>query len=364
MKLRSVYAPKLILTAQAQFLRGMTRLVEQFSHIDLMDIAGVADTLTRFAQYLRDFSDEVSTGDTLRDIEITKGLQDAAELLDVARTLNISKPLAEAATQIERVALRLTYRTSDLVMPADAVKRTTGKAFAELPKPLDLPRLTPLVRPEDTVDPALDDLKLSAGLRMVESGQYVEGYGDYVTEDYFLKTPQLLETEFLVAVEKALAEGAAAADTLALVYATIFSDTVDTPTDLVRLAPLLAMQDAQAVIDTLLFATTKTLTDTPTVADSARLLATKRTTDLATATDTLTRVATQFRTLLESVGQAETRTFTVGKPLTESASPVDAPKKSFALRFLEGGDYAVTGYFETDDYVVGGVAVGDALTLA
>lgn len=364
MKLRSVYAPKLILTAQAQFLRVMTRVVEQFSRLDLSDIAAANDLLSRVAAYVRDFADEVSTGDTLVDFEITKGLNDAAELIDAALTRNTTKTLSDAAALLDTARLRLTRVLSDLVQTGDVAKRMSGKGLTETSKPLDLAKLTPKSVQADAVSEYLESLSFSAGMKINESGQYVDGYGDYVDEDYFLKTPQLLETAFLFDVNKSLAEGAAAADALSLAFSTLLTDALDAPVDAILLRPLLGLSESQALTESQLFAVGKFLTELATFTDYTQLAARKRLTDTQPVADVLTRIAAQYRTLTDSFGTTEALIRTLTKPLSDSATPADAPKKHLFLKLLEGGEYAVSGYFEADDYVVGGIAAGDSLTIA
>ena len=364
MKLRSVYAPKLILTAQAQFLRIMTRVVEQFSQLDLSDVATASDLLSRIASYVRDFADEVNTGDVLLDIELIKGLNDAAALIDTALTRQTGKALSEAATLLDTARIRLTRVLSDLVQTGDSTRLAPGKGITETSKPLDLARLTPKLVQADAVSEYLECLSLRAGLRINESGQYVDGFGDYVDEDYFLKTPQLLETAFLFGVNKALSEGAAAADALALAFSTLLADALDVPVDTIKLNPLLGLAESQALTESQLFAVGKSIADLATFTETTRLAATKRLTEAQSVVDVLTRVATQYRTLTDSFGTTESLFRTLAKPLSDSATPADAPKKHLFLKLLEGGEYAESGYFEVDDYVVGGIATGDSLTIA
>lgn len=364
MKLRSVYAPKLILAAQAQFLRVMVGVVEQFANLDLIDATTATDALTRFAAYVRDFADTVDTGDTLVDLGVTKGLLDAAELIDTALTRNTGKSLSEAVTLLDTARLRLSQKVSEWVTPSDTVERTPGKAFAETGKPLDLPRLTPGLKPADAVTEYLESLTLSAGLKINESGQYVEGFGDYVDEDYFLKTPAAVETEFLFSVNKALSEGAAAADALTKSLTTPLADTVDEPADTVKLTSLLGLTESQTLAESQLFAVGKALSDLAAFTETTRLTTTKPLTDTAAVADVLTRVAAQYRTLTDSFGTTESLIRTLAKLVSDSATPADAPKKHLFLKLLEGGEYAESGYFEADDYVVGGIATGDALTIA
>ena len=362
MKLRGVYAPKLILAAQAQFLRVMISVVEQFANLDLSDATTAMDVLTRFAAYARGFADTVDTGDTLVDFEVTKGLLDAAELIDTALTLGTGKALSDAATLLDTARLRLTRVISDLAQTSDAATRTTGKAFTEIGKPLDLPRLTPGLKPSDSVTEYLESLTLLAGKTLVESGVYVEV--GYVDEDYVLKTPAAVETEFLLGVNKALAEGAAAADTLALTVNTLLADTVDEPVDTAKLDSLLGLLESQGLTEALLFNAGKTLTDSAGSADSPRLRTSRPLTDTQAVTDVLTRVATQYRTATDSAVFVDGLIQTITKILADTAAPDDAHQKHLSLKFQEGGEYAESGYFEADDYVVGGVAIGDSLTIA
>jgi len=364
MKLRSVYAPKLILTAQAQFLRIMTRVVEQFSQLDLSDVATASDLLSRIASYVRDFADEVNTGDVLLDIELTKGLNDAAALIDTALTRHPSKALTEAATLLDAARIRLTRVLSNLVQTGDSTRLAPGKGITETSKTLDLAKLTPKLVQADAVSEYLESLSLRAGLRISESGQYVDGFGDYVDEDYFLKTPQLLETAFLFDVNKALSEGAAAADALSLAFSTLLADALDAPVDTIKLNPLLGLAESQALTESQLFAVGKFLTELATFTDYTQLAARKRLTETQSVVDVLTRVATQYRTLTDSFGTTESLIRTLAKSLSDSATPADAPKKHLFLKLLEGGEYAESGYFEVDDYVVGGIATGDSLTIA
>ncbi len=363
MKLRSVYAPKLILTAQAQFLRVMTRVVEQFSQLDLSDMASASDLLSRVASYVRDFADEVNTGDVLLDIELTKGLNDAATLIDTAMSRHPSKALTEAATLLDSVRVRLTRVLSDLAQVADSARLAPGKGLTETSKPLDLAKLAPKLVQADAVSNYLESMSLSAGLKIKESGQYVDGYGDYVDEDYFLKTPQLLETAFLFDVNKALAEGAAAADAMTKALSTLLADVLDAPVDAVKLNPLLGLTESQALTESQLFAVGKSLSDLAAFTETAKFATTKPLTDTQSVVDVLTRVATQYRTLTDSFGTTESLIRAMAKPFTDSAAPADAPKKHLFLKLLEGGEYAVSGYFEVDDYVVGGIATGDSLTI-
>lgn len=446
MKLRSVYSPKLILTAQAQFLRVMTRVVEQFSHIDLLDETTVLDLFSRIAAYLRSFDESVAAADadlvfdlnkttaedfytaedTLPDILVefkrlfqetpttlevltfgvetlledfqsapvdtfarvveyvrafaedeavaadsvqrfaaSKALADLPSLQDQAPVFSAAKRLADVYALADAARLTPLLRLVELQFPVDRLSRVTGKVLADAGKPLDLPRLTPGLFPTDSVEPAIDSWVLTAGLQITESGQYVEGYGDYVTEDYFLKTPQALETVFMTGVNKALEEGIAAAEALALTYTTAFGDTLAAPADNASLTPLLGLSEAQPLVDALLSAFNKAVTDAATPTDtSKRSVGYRPAAEVLLAADVFTRVATQFRTLAEQISYSESRKAAISKPFSESATAMDVPKKTYSLRFLEGGDYAVTGYFEADDYVVGGVAVGDALTFA
>lgn len=445
MKLRSVYSPKLILTAQAQFLRIMTRVVEQFSSLDLSDAATVADVFARMAAYVRGFSDEAASTDEAPMFAATKPVEDAAEPIDAEPALTVGyRRLFTEASGLDDTTLTLAVTTllqdfqsapqdvfsriaeylrdfadevaeptdallgfavakrlTDLPVPADgapvfavrkalndaaqmldqlrmsprlgqyetliasdARKLTPGKFFAETSRPLDLVRLVPLARFADATGGFIEQTTLAAGLKINESGQYVEGYGDYVDEDYFLKTPQLTETAFLFSVNKALADGAAAADALALALTTLLADVVDEPLDTAKLTPMLRLLESQGLTEALLFNAGKALADLATFTETAKLTATKRLTDTQAVADVLTRVATQYRAATDSFGATETLIRSLAKALTDSASADDAPQKHLTLRFLEGGEYAESGYFEADDYVVGGVAIGDSLTIA
>lgn len=444
MKLRSVYSPKLILTAQAQFLRVMTRVVEQFSHLDLADFSTVSDVLSRLAAYVREFGDDATAEDSapvlsalnryddgaeaadsepaftvdyrrlfaesselddaaltlavttlLQDFQsapqdvfrriadylrtfaeevaeptdallgfaVVKRLTDLPILTDGAPVFGVRKALADATQMLDQLRLSPRLGQYETLIVSEARKLATGKLFAETSKPLDLARLTPLLRFVDTQADFSEQLTLSAGLKINESGQYVEGFGDYVTEDYFLKTPQLLETAFLFDVNKSLAEGAAAADALSLAFATLFADVLNAPTDTAKLTPLLGLLDTQALTDSRLFSVGKALSELATFTESTRLVTAKPLTETPVIVDALTRVATQYRTFADSFSAAESFVRRTAKPFTDSATPADAPKKHLFLQFLEGGDYAVSGYFEVDDYVVGGIATGDSLTI-
>lgn len=363
MRITGVYSPKLLLKAQAPFLRLLTALVEQFTFVDLKDNATAIEALTRVASYLRELAHSAAATDSLVGVGVIKNLIDAATSIEQA-TKTAGKGLSDAVALMDRAALGVARSVSDYYLASDSQVLGAGKTVSDLLASRDYPALTPHPYLSEALDAPVDGVPvLSAALVWQESGQYVEGYGDYADETYFLKTPQAIETQFLLSAGKSFSETTSLLEALAKSFDRPVADATSGVTDVPTLSPGVGKSEFVACVEALTRAAVKTLADSAAGSETFRFSSAKTlAADTAASTDAFSKVALQSRTFSDTSNFSDSRIASVAKPFSDSFSASDAPAKTFYISFLEGGEYAVSGYFEAADYVVGGIAVGDSLT--
>lgn len=208
MRITGVYSPKLLLKAQAPFLRLLTALVEQFTFVDLKDNATASEVLVRVASYLRELAHSAAATDSLVSVGVVKNLVDAATTIEQA-TRSAGKGLSDAVALMDKAALGVTRSASDYYLASDSAIRSAQKLL-DLEKYKATDALSYAAQTFRSDNQSAGDAApvLSPSLVWLESGEYVEGFGYYADEAYFLKTPQAVETEFFRSVVKSLSEEA------------------------------------------------------------------------------------------------------------------------------------------------------------